>query len=111
MNTYTILSAKKKRILVHNDFDYHLRLKSRRGDKIYWRCTLRDTCNATCITNADFEVLKVGGTHTHVKRRGDIRVRKVVAAIKQHASNSPNEAPTIILQEEVNQVNDEETLV
>ena len=113
MTTYKVKSNKGKFILIHNNFDYHFRLKSRDGRKIYWRCSLREICNATCVTGSNLEgeiIVFKTGIHNHQSRRSEIVVRSTLANIRQRALDSPNQPPSAIVQEAISTVNSEEAL-
>ena len=98
MATFTVSTSKGKKVLVHNNFDFHLRLKSKDGRKLYWRCSQRDICNATCITGPfeqePIHVFKVGN-HTHEQRRAEVQVRRTVANIRERALQSPEPSSII----------------
>ena len=115
MATYTIVSNKGKQILIHDNQEYHYRLKSRDGRKIYWRCSQRDICNATCITGSNLEgniqVFKVGTHLTHHNRRAQIQVRETMNNIKRKANENPNQPPSAIVQEQIHGVTNEESVV
>lgn len=112
--TYTITSHKHKQILVHENHSYHYHSKSKNHRKIYWRCTKREICNARCITNANLEEgvhVEKSGRHEHEGTRAEIEVRRTVASIKRRAEQHPNEPPTTIIREEVQNIHNEEVQV
>lgn len=118
MSTFTITSNKGKNILIHHGFDYHQRRVSKNKEKVYWRCSLRQTCNATCVSNnvnvhpdQPVTVLKVGKKHTHFARHVEIEVRQVNDDIRTRAKENPNLPPNSIVQEALANITDKEVIV
>ena len=110
---YSILSSKKKPMIVLNGFLYVQHSKSKNGEKQYWRCYERDRCNARCTTDgADFTQVISDGTkkHTHPETKAEIAAKAVVQRIKRHAEDHPTEHPSKIVAVEIENEDDDEVL-
>lgn len=61
--------------------------------------------------NTEISVIKLGKKHTHEMESGQVLADEIVRGIKRRAEQHPNEPPLQIVQEELQNVMDNETLV
>ena len=92
-----IRSNKGKELLTLNGFTYCQHSISKNGQKIYWRCNDRSTCNARVHTNNDLDNLRLlKDTLAHIGDIEDFRgieTRKVMLGIKRQAREHPTNQP------------------
>ncbi|CAG2215508.1 unnamed protein product [Mytilus edulis] len=81
--------------LVHNN--YKFQIKSRRGDRCYWKCSTRN-CPATVNTHNNIPT-KVDANHNHPSDRMQLRVDDVLQRMKSRCKDELTAIPTIYEEE------------
>lgn len=101
-------------LLQHEDNLFHLHSSNKERTRKYWICSLKQVCNARCITNHDTQneitVYKCG-EHSHEDRKVDTQVREVMRGIKRRAEENPNQPPNAIFREATETIDDEEIIL
>jgi len=86
---------------------------SRDGERMYFRCSLRDTCNSTCTysSNPGHIIVKELSCHTNLQKSNNIDVQEVIGKIRVRAGSHPYERPAQIVAEELQGIQNEELMV
>lgn len=113
-------SQKRKRLLLCNGRTYRQNNQNREANSINWRCVMQGLCSATANTEwFDLNTAPIGlevrvaerKPHSHGVDQGENEVQTVRRNLRQRAESEPNVAPSLLVQEVLNEVEDEEVLM
>lgn len=96
-----LVSQRNKEKLAHDGFIY---TKDRtRGNKTYWRCEQRRTCNGRAVSIEDGGTVNIRITkeHIHASQTEEVTVQKVRASLKRKAVEQPATHPATLIREEL----------